>query len=117
MKRIIRATALLMTFLLMLTGLAALPVSAAEDTVYLGDREDLFLGRDSLDGFGWNTAHSGERITIGSQSFDKGLGFHCLPDKDAYCEFDTISTTPTENGMCSCAKRSISDKYSSWVYA
>ena len=76
---------------LMLTGLAALPLSAAEDTVYLGDREDLFLGRDSLDGFGWNTAHSGEPITIGSQSFDKGLGFHCLPDKDAYCEFDISS--------------------------
>lgn len=91
MKRIIRATALLMTLLFMLTGLAALPVSAAEDTVYLGDREDLFLGRDSLDGFGWNTAHSGERITIGSRSFDKGLGFHCLPDKDAYCEFDISS--------------------------
>ena len=76
---------------LMLTGLAALPLSAAEDTVYLGDREDLFLGRDSLDGFGWNTAHSGEPITIGKQKFDKGLGFHCLPDKDAYCEFDISS--------------------------
>ena len=76
---------------IMLTGLAALPLSAAEDTVYLGDREDLFLGRDSLDGFGWNTAHSGEPITIGSQKFDKGLGFHCLPDKDAYCEFDISS--------------------------
>ena len=91
MKQTIRVTALLMTLLFMLAGLAALPVSAAEDTVYLGDREDLFLGRDSLDGFGWNTAHSGEPITIGSQSFDKGLGFHCLPDKDAYCEFDISS--------------------------
>lgn len=91
MKQTIRVTALLMTLLFMLAGLAALPVSAAEDTVYLGDREDLFLGRDSLDGFGWNTAHSGEPITIGSQRFDKGLGFHCLPDKDAYCEFDISS--------------------------
>ena len=80
--------------LLMMSGMslsAAFPASAAEDTVYLGDREDLFLGRDSLDGFGWNTAHSGEPITIGSQRFDKGLGFHCLPDKDAYCEFDISS--------------------------
>jgi hypothetical protein len=91
MKRPIRATALLMTLLFMLTGLAALPVAAAEDTVFLGDRKDLFLGRDSLDEFGWNTAHSGEPITIGSQRFDKGLGFHCLPDRDAYCEFDISS--------------------------
>ena len=79
MKRPIRATALLMTLLFMLTGLAALPVAAAEDTVFLGDRKDLFLDRDSLDEFGWNTAHSGEPITIGTQKFDKGLGFHCLP--------------------------------------
>jgi hypothetical protein len=91
MKRPIRATALLMTLLFMLTGLAALPVAAAEDAVLLGDRKDLFLGRDSLDEFGWNTAHSGEPITIGSQRFDKGLGFHCLPDRDAYCEFDISS--------------------------
>ena len=91
MKRPIRATALLMTLLFMLTGLAALPVSAAEDTVFLGDRKDLFLGRDSLDEFGWNTAHSGEPITIGTQKFDRGLGFHCLPDRDAYCEFDISS--------------------------
>ena len=91
MKLPTRTTALLLALLLLSVGLAALPVSAAADTVYLGDREDLFLGRDSLDGFGWNTAHSGEPITIGSQSFDKGLGFHCLPDKDAYCEFDISS--------------------------
>lgn len=91
MKLPTRATALLLALLLLSVGLAALPVSAAADTVYLGDRRDLFLGRDSLDGFGWNTAHSGEPITIGKQKFDKGLGFHCLPDKDAYCEFDISS--------------------------
>ena len=83
MKIATHATALLLALLLLSVGLAALPVSAAADTVYLGDRQDLFLGRDSLDGFGWNTAHSGEPITIGKQKFDKGLGFHCLPDKDA----------------------------------
>lgn len=79
---------------LLLSGMAisaVLPTAAAEDTVYLGDRQDLFIARESLDDFGWNTAHSGERITIGSQSFDKGLGFHCLPDKDAYVEFDVSS--------------------------
>lgn len=84
----------LLLAVLLLSGAAvsgALPVSAAADTVYLGDRQDLFLGRESLDGFGWNTAHSGEPITIGKQKFDKGLGFHCLPDKDAYCEFDISS--------------------------
>ncbi len=69
----------------------AVSSSAADDTVYLGDREDLFLGRESLDGFGWNTAHSGEPITIGTASFNKGIGFHCLADKDAYAEFDISS--------------------------
>ncbi len=79
---------------LLLCGAVAMsvwPVAAADTAVYLGDREDLFLGRESLDGFGWNTAHSGEPITIGSASFDKGIGFHCLPDKDAYAEFDISS--------------------------
>ncbi|MBR2446630.1 MAG: NPCBM/NEW2 domain-containing protein [Clostridia bacterium] len=71
--------------------LAILPASAAEDTVYLGDRQDLFIARDSLDDFGWNTAHSGEPITIGTQKYDKGIGFHCLPDRDAYVEFDISS--------------------------
>lgn len=71
--------------------LAILPASAAEDTVYLGDRQDLFIARDSLDDFGWNTAHSGEPITIGTQKYDKGIGFHCQPDRDAYVEFDISS--------------------------
>ena len=71
--------------------LAILPASAAEDTVYLGDRQDLFIARDSLDEFGWNTAHSGEPITVGSRKYDKGLGMHCLPDKNAYVEFDISS--------------------------
>lgn len=71
--------------------LAILPAAAAEDTVYLGDRQDLFIARDSLDDFGWNTAHSGEPITIGAQKYDKGIGFHCQPDRDAYVEFDISS--------------------------
>lgn len=70
---------------------AILSVSAADQVVYLGDRQDLFIKRESLDDFGWNTAHSGEPITIGSASFDKGIGFHCLPDKNAYVEFDISS--------------------------
>ncbi len=74
----------------LLCGLSAsvLPVGAIPDTVYLGDRQDLFLGRDSLDGLGMNTAHSGEPIKIGRTAFDKGVGFHCQPDRDAYVEFD-----------------------------
>lgn len=85
---------LLLILALLMLSMAILPslsVTAAEDVLYLGDREDLFLGRDSLDGFGWNVAHSGEPITIGSKSFEKGIGFHCLPDKDAYAEFDISS--------------------------
>jgi len=70
---------------------AVLPVAAAEDDVYLGDRQDLFIARDSLDEFGWNTAHSGEAITVGTQTYSKGLGMHCLPDYNAYVEFDISS--------------------------
>lgn len=70
---------------------AILSVSAADEVVFLGDRQDLFIKRESLDEFGWNTAHSGEPITIGSARFDKGIGFHCLPDKNAYVEFDISS--------------------------
>ena len=70
---------------------AILTATAANDTVYLGDRQDLFIRRDSLDEFGWNTAHSGEPITIGTKRFDKGIGFHCQPDRDAYVEFDISS--------------------------
>ncbi len=65
--------------------------SAEETTVYLGNREDLFVGRDSLDGLGMNTAHSGEALTVGSVRFDTGVGFHCQPDRDAYVEFDISS--------------------------
>ncbi len=93
MKQPLRLLPLLLSTVL-LCGFAlpaVVGVSAAEDTVYLGDREDLFLGRDSLDGMGWNTAHSGEPITIGTQKFSKGLGFHCQPDRDAYVEFDISS--------------------------
>ena len=80
---------------LMIFSASALPVtlsvSAADEIVYLGDRQDLFIKRESLDDFGWNTAHSGEPITIGFARFDKGIGFHCLPDKNAYVEFDISS--------------------------
>ncbi len=87
-----RFSLLLLTILILsMALLPALSVTAAEDTVFLGDRKDLFLGRESLDGFGWNTAHSGEPITIGTASFNTGIGFHCLPDKDAYAEFDISS--------------------------
>ena len=82
---------LLLLLAILTVSMAILPllsVTAAEETVYLGDRQDLFLGRESLDDFGWNTAHSGEPITVGTKSYDKGIGFHCLADKDAYAEFD-----------------------------
>ena len=93
MKNFIKCLTLVLA-LMLASGLAltAIPaVFAAEDTVYLGDRQDLFISRDSLDEFGWNTAHSGEPIKIGSKTFDKGLGFHCQPDRDAYVEFDISS--------------------------
>ncbi len=72
---------------------AHLPVTVAADgnTVYLGDREDLFVERDSLDGLGMNQAHSGEALTVGSARFETGVGFHCQPDRDAYVEFDISS--------------------------
>ncbi len=79
------------TALLLLIGcLTVLPmtISADEDTVYLGNREDLFVERDSLDGLGMNTAHSGEPLTVGSARFETGVGFHCQPDRDAYVEFN-----------------------------
>jgi len=91
-KRFLFFVTLLSAILTVCTAiLPTFVTSAAEDAIYLGDREDLFLGRESLDGFGWNTAHSGEPITIGSEHFDKGIGFHCLADKDAYAEFDISS--------------------------
>ncbi len=91
-KRFLFFVSLLLALITVCTAIfPAVSISAAEDVIYLGDREDLFLGRESLDGFGWNTAHSGEPITIGSAAFDKGIGFHCLPDKDAYAEFDISS--------------------------
>ena len=53
--------------------LAILPASAAEDTVYLGDRQDLFIARDSLDDFGWNTAHKLNFIKVVSKVFIIGF--------------------------------------------
>lgn len=87
MKRVKRALALV---LLLILSLRLFP-AAADDVVYLGDREDLITARESLDGLGLNKAHSGEKITVWELSFKKGLGFHCLPDKDAYLEFDISS--------------------------
>ncbi len=88
--KMFRALALCLSVSLLMGALCLLPVNIAADeqTVYLGDREDLFVGRDSLDGLGMNTAHSGEPLTVGSARFDTGVGFHCQPDRDAYVEFD-----------------------------
>ncbi len=89
-KSFIRTLSLLIATLLLFGASVGLstPVHAADTVVYLGDREDLFVGRDSLDGLGMNTAHSGEALTIGTATFEKGVGFHCQPDRDAYVEFD-----------------------------
>ncbi len=88
LRRYVRLVAFLLAALFCGLSALILPAGAAPDTVYLGDRQDLFLGRDSLDGLGMNTAHSGEPIKIGKTTFDKGVGFHCQPDRDAYVEFD-----------------------------
>ena len=72
----------------MLVCALALFSSAEEDRVYLGDREDLMLPRDYEDSIGWNTAHSGEKLTVWDLSFEKGLGFHCRQSGLAYVEFD-----------------------------
>ncbi len=79
---------LALAFILGSLTLLPMSISADANTVYLGDREDLFVERDSLDGLGMNTAHSGEALTIGSARFETGVGFHCQPDRDAYVEFD-----------------------------
>ncbi len=71
--------------------MAIIGAGGESNTVYLGDREDRFVGRDSLDGLGMNQAHSGEALTVGSVRFETGIGFHCLPDRDAYVEFDIES--------------------------
>ena len=90
-RKLLCILACLMAILTFVAPVAMLSVSAGDNAVYLGDRQDLFIKRESLDDFGWNTAHSGEPITIGSARFDKGIGFHCLPDKNAYVEFDISS--------------------------
>ncbi len=97
LPRCLRVGTLLLAALLCGMPLMTLPTAAAEGTVYLGDRSDLFLGRDSLDGLGMNTAHSGEPLKIGKSktTFDKGVGFHCQPDRDAYVEFDISSLGAT----------------------
>ena len=64
---------------------------AEEKVVYLGDRQDLMIPRDYEDSIGWNTAHSGEKITVWDLSFDKGIGFHCRQNGEAYIEFDISS--------------------------
>lgn len=47
--------------------------------------------RDYEDQIGWNTAHSGEKITVWDLSFEKGIGFHCRQSGLAYVEFDISS--------------------------
>lgn len=66
-------------------------VFAKDEVVYLGDRPDLMIPRDYEDSIGWNTAHSGERITVWDLSFQKGVGFHCRQNGEAYIEFDISS--------------------------
>ncbi len=86
----LRIFSLVLSLILGIGCLSVLPIRvfAEDDTVYLGNREDLFVERDSLDGLGMNTAHSGEPLTVGSARFDTGVGFHCQPDRDAYVEFN-----------------------------
>ena len=87
MKNLIRIISVCIVFCVLLSVFPA----ADDGVVYLGDRGDLLIGRESLDGLGLNRAHSGEKLTVWELSFKKGLGFHCLPDKDAYLEFDISS--------------------------
>ena len=68
-----------------------IPSFTQDEIVYLGDRKDLMLPRDYEDSIGWNTAHSGEKITIWDLSFEKGIGFHCRQSGEAYIEFDISS--------------------------
>lgn len=76
---------------LMSISLFISPALAEEKVVYLGDRQDLMIPRDYEDSIGWNTAHSGEKITVWDLSFDKGIGFHCRQNGEAYIEFDISS--------------------------
>ncbi len=89
-QKYFRAVSLLLALLLPVGCLMCLPVTtdAAPTVVYLGDRQDLVTDRDSLDGLGMNTAHSGEALTVGTATFEKGVGFHCQPDRDAFVEFN-----------------------------
>ncbi len=80
-----------LTVILIIFCLSVFSSSSDEGVVYLGDRQDLMLPRSYEDAIGWNTAHSGERITIWNLSFDKGIGFHCRQSGDAYIEFDISS--------------------------
>ena len=83
----------LLTALAML-GALILPGAASDEDVivYLGDAREKLTKFEALeDRIGFNSAHSGEPCTIGSRSYDKGLGMHCLPDRNAYMEFDISS--------------------------
>ena len=60
--------------------------------VYLGNAQDKVITFEALDSMlGFKTSHAGESLTVGTQAFDTGLGMHCLPDKNAYVEFDVSS--------------------------
>lgn len=92
-KQILRLVCILLALsVLLLPSLASLvtPVSAEDESVfYLGDHPDRLVRFEGLeDSVGMNTSHSGEKITIGSRRYEKGLGLHCLPDRNAYMEFD-----------------------------
>ncbi len=90
MKKLLRIISAAAAVLLVLP-LFVLRVSAAEEQVSLGDRADLMTAHESLDGIGMNAAHSGEKLKTWQLTFKKGIGMHCLPDKDAYIEFDISS--------------------------
>lgn len=90
-----RLLAVVLCAVVLMLPLASLTLPAAADegkVVYLGDSEDKLTSFAALeDHIGFNKAHSGEPCTIGSQAYDKGLGMHCLPDRNAYMEFDISS--------------------------
>ena len=93
-RRPLRLLILCCAALLLPFSALALPTDAADEgkVVYLGDVPDKMTSFAALeDRIGFNTAHSGEPCTVGSRRYDKGLGMHCLPDRNAYMEFDISS--------------------------
>ena len=65
-------------------------ISAQDEDFYLGDHKELVRSFSGLeDKLGYNTAHTGDVITIGGVTFDKGFGIHCNPQgQETYIEID-----------------------------